>query len=144
MDIRKERLYCISISTEGTQYVWHHEDMPLFAKGNFIVQEEKVQFAYLHVSFTSTFLTLWTSAQGQIFVSAMMWYTDPVHVLTLPFESCKNPYIQRTLMGTCTPAKWVGDVGSWRLQEETRSCGKGRVEVAYMEFLLSGVFPEHY
>lgn len=81
MGTRKERLFCISTSIEGMQYVWQHEDMPLFAKGNFIVQEEKVQFAYLY--FTSTFLTLWTSTQGQIFVSATIYFNElPIYTLT--------------------------------------------------------------
>lgn len=61
-------------------------------------------------------------------------------------ESCKKPYIQRTLMGTCMsqPTEWEGAMGSWRLQRETRSCGMGRVGATYVEFLSLGVFPEHY
>lgn len=56
MDVQKERLHCISVSTEGMQYVWWHEYMPLFAKSNFIFQEGKMQVTYLY--FTLTFLTL--------------------------------------------------------------------------------------
>lgn len=72
------------------KYAWQHEDMPLFAKGNFIVQEEKVQFAHLY--FASTFLTLWTSAQGQIFVSATIYFNElPAYTLIATWGKILTP-----------------------------------------------------
>lgn len=121
MDIRKERLL-YQLSGEGMQYVWQHEDMTLFAKGDSVVQE-KVQFAYPY--FVSTFLTLCTSAQGQIFVSATIYFNelpiyaliatrknlDPVHVPTLPFLSHAKPLHPKNVNGNLRSTQVSGRCG---------------------------------
>lgn len=64
---------------------------------------------------------------------------DRTQVLTLPFLSPAKPPTSKEHKWEPArqPSEWEA-WGSWRLRGETRSCGTGRVQVAYVEFFFVG------